>query len=91
MQHPVGGLVYRALKSDIFRSIVEGRAGVANFLRLIRAAMVAAHLGDIGEEELRLPTRREKKPESGPTKGQVDAQDVQPPKPPFVVCVNEIL
>lgn len=90
LQHPVGGLVYRVLKSEIFRSIVEGRAGVANFIRLLRAAFLAAHLADIGERELQLPTRREKK-EEGPAKAHPDAHDPQPPKPPFVVCVNEIL
>jgi hypothetical protein len=42
--HPIGGLVYRTLKTEIFRSVVEGRAGVANLLRLVRASFVAAHL-----------------------------------------------
>jgi hypothetical protein len=84
-------LVYRSLKSEVFRSIVEGRAGVANFLRLIRAAFLAAHLGDIGEKELRLPSRREKKTDSAISKAQADQHESQFPKPPFVVCVNEIL
>jgi hypothetical protein len=42
--HPMGGLVYRTLKTEIFRGVVEGRAGVANLLRLMRASFVAAHL-----------------------------------------------
>lgn len=53
--HSVGGLVYRTLKCELFRSVVEGRAGVANFIRLVRAAFIAAHLEDMGEAELLLP------------------------------------
>ena len=34
LQHPIGGLPYRALKGDLVRRVVEGRAGIANFLRL---------------------------------------------------------
>ncbi len=93
MLHPVGGLPYRAIKSDIFRAIVEARAGISNLTRLIRAAFIAAHLGDVGEKELRLPSRRERKSEkeaqqksslSERAEGSLKA-------PPFVVCVNEIL
>jgi hypothetical protein len=93
MMHPVGGLPYRTLKADIFRGIVEGRAGVANFLRLVRAIFISAHLEDIGETELRLPTPREKNVEksvAGTTKIAKDRPDANP-KPPFVVCINEIL
>jgi hypothetical protein len=93
LQHPVGGLVYRSLKCDIFRGVVEGRAGVANFIRLIRAAFIAAHLEDIGEKELKLPARRQKKAENDPSRSgsSKTPQSDQTPKPPFVVCVNEIL
>ena len=91
--HPIGGLVYRALKADALRGVIEGRAGVANFLRLIRAAFVAAHLDDIGEKELKLPVRREKKSGKDVTREMSKTSDRSDhlPKPPFVICVNEIL
>jgi len=88
--HPVGGLVYRRIKSDAFRAVVEGRAGVTNFIRLIRAAFIAAHLVDLGETELKLPSRREKKSSTPKKSAQQDAP-VTTPLQPFVVCVNEII
>ena len=92
LMHPVSGVVYQHLKTNAFRGIVEGRAGIANFVRLVRAAFIAAHLGDMGEKELKLPQRRGKRNDdaqgtSGPEKSPEEDQ----PKPPFVVCVNEIL
>jgi hypothetical protein len=98
--HPMGGLVYRALKSEVLRGVVEGRAGVANFIRLVRAAFIASHLDDLGEKEIKLPARREKKSDretkpdkegqrSGSQPGAEKKEEA--PKPPFVVCVNEIM
>lgn len=96
--HPVGGLVYRTLKSELFRGVVEGRAGVANFIRLVRAAFIAAHLEDMGEKELKLPKRKKKseKTASTTTKEEPKSSSENPdessqPKQPFVVCINEIL
>lgn len=89
--HPVGGLVYRSLKSDVFRSIVEARAGVGNLVRLLRAAFIAAHLEDIGETELVLPKRKEKRSEKEDKAVSVAESRMDSLKPPFVVCVNEIL
>ena len=80
LQHPIGGLPYRALKGDLVRRVVEGRAGIANFVRLVRATFVAAHLADMGKQELKYPTVQNEK----------DSIDKRP-KPRFVVCVNEIL
>ena len=96
--------MYRTLKCELFRGVVEGRAGVANFIRLVRAAFVAAHLEDLGEKELLLPNRsgsssKKKIPdnsENAPSKnehGSEAPKEESPsqPKQPFVVCVNEIL
>jgi hypothetical protein len=58
--HPIGGLVYRSLKSELFRGVVEGRAGIGNFIRLVRAAFIASHLEDLGEKELKLPQKKKK-------------------------------
>jgi len=94
LMHPIGGLVYRSLKSDIFRGVVEGRAGIANFVRLLRAAFVAAHLDDIGEKELKLPARRNKKADkesAGSEPKTSIGKEIEQLKPPFIVCVNEIL
>lgn len=92
MMHPVSGLVYQCFKTNAFRGIVEGRAGIANFVRLIRAAFIAAHLSDLGEKELKLPQRRSKKTDdSQKPSGAEKVPEEEQPKPPFVVCVNEIL
>jgi hypothetical protein len=92
LAHPVGGLVYRALKCEVFRTVVEGRAGVANFIRLIRAAFIAAHLNDVGEKELKIPKNRKKKSDSDDPKTPTESQkETSQPTQPFVICVNEIL
>lgn len=91
LMHPVGGLVYRALKGDIVRRVVSGRAGIINFIRLIRAAFIAAHLEDMGETELKYPPAKKKK--SGvPEKAlEKEKEEVEGIKPRFIVCVNELL
>lgn len=90
--HPVGGVVYRTLKCELLRRIVEGRAGVASFIRVIRAAFIAAHIEDKGETELKLPNKNEK--------GHKESQEEEvPPEevaqhnmlPRFGLCVDELL
>mmetsp|Transcript_44511 Transcript_44511/g.50305 ORF Transcript_44511/g.50305 Transcript_44511/m.50305 type:complete len:1980 (-) Transcript_44511:115-6054(-) len=95
LQHPIGGLPYRALKGDLVRRVVEGRAGIANFVRLVRATFVAAHLADTGHYELKYsPERKSKSVEQDKGQGgdKDDEKDnIERPKPRFIVCVNEIL
>ncbi|KAL3922230.1 MAG: hypothetical protein SGILL_002318 [Bacillariaceae sp.] len=97
LQHPVGGLPYRSLKGDLVRRVVEGRAGIANFIRLVRAAFVAAHLDDTGHEELKYPPEKKNKAlqkdqtQAKPGEKEATKESVARPKPRFVVCVNEIL
>lgn len=94
MMHPIGGLVYRRVKSDVLRGVVEGRAGIANFIRVVRAAFMASYLDDIGHTELTLPTRNEKKPETVKTSSDASTAATEAsfiPHQPFVLCVNEIL
>jgi hypothetical protein len=87
--HPVGGLLYRAVKSDVFRKITEGRAGLANLVRVIRASFIAALLGDIGEKKLSWENRREKKSHEASEKGnEGNSEHV---RPPFVICVDKLL
>lgn len=93
--HPTGGLPYRSLKSDLLRRVVEGRAGIANFIRLVRAAFIAAYLDDTGKTELKYPQERKKA--KAPEKDKTDAEKAadkdipEGPKPRFIVCVNELL
>ena len=93
--HPTGGLVYRALKSDLLRRVVEGRAGVANFIRLVRAAFIASHLDDIGEKELKMPSPKKKKKDQAQddtsTKKKEPDPILEPVKPKFIICVNELI
>jgi hypothetical protein len=95
--HPTGGLPYRSLKCDILRRVVEGRAGVANFIRLIRATFIAAHLDDTGQSEIKYPPEKKKKKKSekesadGDEKKSSEADATLGPKPRFIVCVNELL
>lgn len=94
MMHPLGGLVYRRVKSDVLRCVVEGRAGIANFIRVVRAAFMASYLDDIGQTELTLPTHRERKPEIVSTSSDAPSTAADAPltpRQPFVLCVNEIL
>ena len=92
MMHPLGGLVYRSMKMDAFRGVVEGRAGTANFVRLVRASFVAAHLSDIGEKTLVLPKKKKKaSKESQGERERAREKEEEELLPPFVVCVNEIL
>lgn len=93
--HPIGGLTYRALKCDILRRVVEGRAGVANFIRLVRAGFIAAHLEDIGQSQLKWndweeDEKKRKKEKDAPGKNKKD--EARPSlRPPFVVCVDELI
>lgn len=94
LQHATGGLVYRALKCDVLRRVVEGRAGVANFIRLLRAAFIASNLDDLGEKELKLPSRSKKDMHGNEKRSERSEKSEiiqEPPKPPFLVCVNELL
>jgi len=61
LMHPVGGIVFRHLKTEVLRRVVEGRAGLSNLVRVIRAAFAAALLEDAGETKLILPQEDDKK------------------------------
>jgi hypothetical protein len=94
--HPTGGLPYRALKGDLLRRVIEGRAGMANFVRLIRAAFIAAHLDDLGERDLKYPPDRKSKSSSKEKNNSqsdkaADKDRPEGPKPRFIVCVNQLL
>ena len=92
--HPTGGLPYRALKGDLLRRVVEGRAGIANFLRLVRVVFIAAHLDDSGKKELKYPPEKKDKDKSRSGKDadkNAEKEIVESLKPRFIVCVNEVL
>ena len=92
LMHPVGGLVYRALKGDLVRRVVSGRAGISNFIRLVRAAFIAAHLDDMGETQLKYPPPKKQKNEAtDQSSTDKEKDEVEGMKPRFIVCVNELL
>ena len=80
----------------MFRRVVEGRAGVANFIRLAWVAFIASHLDDMGEKELKMP-RPAKKSDRHADAAAADAKTkenepvVEPLKPKFIICVNALL
>lgn len=74
---------------------MEGRAGVANFIRLARAAFIAAHLDDMGEKQLKMP-RSTRKTDRHNDAAAADAKSKETesmvePQPKFIICVNELL
>lgn len=93
--HPVGGLTYRALKTEVFRRVLEGRAGMSNVIRLVRAVFIAAHLEDLGETEVKMEKKAKKRREKDePEKGAGDGKRTDAAakfRPPFVICVEEML
>lgn len=84
--HPVGGMVYRILKCSSLRRIIEGRTGIRNFIRVMRAAFIAAIMEDKKEKEVRLP----KDDDTDDTPDQDDDAD-HVAKPKFVMIVDEMI
>jgi len=80
--HPMGGQMYRTTKAILLSKVYEGRAGMSNFTRVVRAAFIASFLRDVGVSQLKLPEEEEK----GDDK---DAQLME--RPPFVICVDEMI
>jgi len=80
--HPMGGQMYRATKAILLSKVYEGRAGMSNFTRVVRAAFIASFLRDVGVSQLKLPEEEEK----GDDK---DSQLME--RPPFVICVDEMI
>jgi hypothetical protein len=84
--HPLGGMVYRYLKCLSLRRIIEGRAGLSNFIRVMRAAFIAATLEDKGETQVKLP--KDLPPSK---KVENDEMEAVKEKPPFILCVDELI
>lgn len=91
LMHPIGGLVYRALKADLVRRVIAGRAGISNFIRLVRAAFIAAHLDDMGETELKYPPEKKNNQGTEKRNNEPEKEEIERIKPRFIVCVNELL
>jgi len=92
------GLVYRSLKCRSLRRIIEGRVGLSNFIRVIRAAFIAATLHDKGATHVHLPTEKSSKRKisrstSGDSKRSTigDSMEQIKHKPTFVLCVDELI
>ena len=91
--HPVGGLVYRTLKCRSLRRVIEGRAGLSNFIRVLRAAFIAGVLHDKGATRVDLPSDKlsKKKELQRARSNSIGTVEDNKPKPRFVHCVDEIL
>jgi len=50
--HPIGGLSYRAIKAELLSQSIASRAGLENFIRVIRACFLATMLMDDGKTSL---------------------------------------
>lgn len=85
--HPVGGTVYRHLKCKSLSKIIEARSGLSNFVRVVRAAFIAAILEDKGVTQVDLPHEKPTK-----VKESRDSNNVpEKAKPLFILCVNELV
>ena len=89
--HPIGGMVYRIVKCRSLRRIIEGRAGLSNFIRVVRAAFIAAILHDKGATNVELPPEKpSKKKDSQRSRSNSSTEDTKF-KPIFVHCVDELV
>jgi len=80
--HPMGGQMYRATKACLLSRVYEGRAGISDFTRAVRAAFIASFLRDAGVAQLVLP-------DDGNKNNQEN--DLALARPPFVACVDEMM
>ncbi len=106
LTHPTGGMVYRSLKCRSLRRIIQGRIGLSNFIRVIRAAFIAAILQDKGATNVSLPAEEKPPNKRGAQRQRSDSsgaasntmvdhgdkiEDTKPPKPIFILCVDELI
>lgn len=80
--HPMGGQMYRATKALLLSKVYEGRSGISNFTRVVRAAFIASFLRDAGFSQVKLPDD---------DKSESQENDLAVVRHPFVVCVDEII
>ena len=95
--HPTGGAIYRNFKCRSLRRIIQGRIGLSNFIRVIRAAFIGAILQDKGATNVDLPVEKPSKrglqrqrSDSITNSADGKTDDVKP-KPIFVLCVDELI
>jgi hypothetical protein len=94
LAHPIGGSVYRTLKCKSLRRIIEGRAGLSNFIRVVRAAFIAAILDDKGEKSVDLREKSSTKKEAQLSKSvnsNVNISEDLRQKPSFVHSIDELV
>ena len=89
--HPVGGAVYRDLKCRSLAKVIEARAGITNFVRVVRAAFVAAILEDKGVKQVDLPQENPKQKRDGQESKKREGGTYERQKPLFILCVDELL
>ena len=69
-------------KACLLSRVYEGRAGISDFTRAVRAAFIASFLRDAGVAQLVLP-------DDGKKNNQEN--DLAVARPPFVACVDEMM
>ena len=83
LAHPLGGQMYRSVKTILLNKICESRASVSHYTRVIRAAFTASFLRDSGISELSLDDRGESE--------MKDKDVAMTSRPPFLICVEEMM
>lgn len=73
--------MYRSIKSILLNTVYEGRSSISHFTRVFRAAFIASFLRDVGVSQLKLPDEDHSESQ----------EKVPAPRPPFVVCIDEII
>ena len=94
LSHPIGGMVYRTLKCRSLRRIIEGRVGLSNFIRVIRAAFIAAILHDKGVTHVDMPVEKPTKKKDIQRQRSSESNNAKEDtkvKPIFVLCVDELI
>lgn len=90
--HPVGGTVYRHLKCRSLSKVIEGRSGLTNFVRVVRAVFIAAILEDRGTAQVEIPLESPIKGKESPERKKKDKNNIGfKAKPLFIMCVDELV
>ena len=83
--HPVGGIVYRHLKSPCVARTYSARAGAETFIKAMRACFYAGILAEFDEESTSpIETIAITKTKSGESVNKVH-------KAPFILCIDEMM
>lgn len=89
MCHPIGGIVYRALKSNALSRLIQARAGLQAFIKTIRASFFSTLLTDAGEKCVSSIENSVK--DNNKTNLEESGAPQRHHKPPFILVVEEMM